>query len=461
VTDGVLRQAFERAAGVLAEAVSSGGVPGAACCVAEVGGATVTTVAGVADVATGRPVTGDTPFCLASTTKPIASLVLGALVDEGRLDLDAPVELPPGPLVRRGGVRAPSLREIADHTAGLGVHHRFFYADDRAPVPVGEAIASLARTVWAPGERWSYSNLGYAVLQRELERAGGAPLAELVARVVSGPLGLASFAWGGLDGPVGAAVRYGPDRQPYPGYVTDHPAASEAWCGVEDLARIGLAQLERSLLQPATHDLLVAPSAPRQPDGAAYGLGWVTRRVGSRAQPLWVHAGRMGGVAAHLTLVPDAGVAVAAVADAETDALGRAVAEVVAAVVPGYQPPPAVEGWSTGPAHPRMAHRWRGVADLGGEELPVLLDAAGETMTIAVGGDPVPLVAPHVQPERVAAHANLPAVFALSPRGALAHVDLRRHGDSMAGMITFAQYANERHWRQGDAVSAAVVLDPA
>ncbi len=452
----MIEDAVESAAAVLRAAVASGAVPGAACAVASVDGASASAVVGVADAASGRPVTVETPFCLASTTKPLASLVLGALLDEGAIGLDDAVDLPPGLL---DDVRRPTLREVADHTAGLGIHHRFFYDDERAPIDLTDAIAALGAPVWRPGLRWSYSNLGYAVLQRELERAGRSSLGDLVATHVARPLGLTTLGWGGPYGPVGAATRHGPQGQPYPGYVTDHPAASEAWCGVADLARIGIAQLRRSLLHPETHDLLVTPSAPRQPDGSAYALGWVTRQVGDRGDDLWVHAGRMGGVAAHLTLLPSAGLVIAALANAETDATGAAVAAVLSNVVPGYRPPDPVPGWAAGPAHPSMARRWTGVALLGGERVDVVLDTASPTMTATVGGVAASLVAPHVQPDRVAAHLPLEPPLGAVPAGSIGHLDLRPDGERLAGMLTFAQYPNDQRWRQGDAVSAAVVLE--
>lgn len=457
----LLADAHRRAAALVLAAVERDEIPGGAFCVATADGRRHVTVAGTADRATGRMVEPTTPFSLASSTKPIAALALGALLDDGLVSLEQQVALRPGPLSEMGFVRAPTLREIADHTAGLGPHHRFFYDDTDAVVPVDEAVATLAAPVWAPGEWWSYSNLGYGVLERELARAAGTTLAALVERRVYGPLGLATAAWGGSTGPADAAVRYGPAGRAYPGYVTDHPAASEAWCSVEDLATIGLAQLQRTLLRPETHDLLVTPSAPPQPDGATYGLGWVTRRVGSRGDELWVHAGRMGGVAAHLTVLPVEGLVLAGVANAETDVLAHAVAEVLASVVPGYAPPPAVSGWEAGRAEPAMAARWHGHAELAGERVEVVLDAASERMTFAADGHVAPLVAPHVRRTRIAAHVDLGRPFAAAPSDALVHLDLRPHGDGFAGAMTFAQYPNERRWRQGNAVSAAVVLERA
>lgn len=280
----------------------------------------------------------------------------------------------------------------------------------------------------------------------------------LVERVLAAPLALGTLSWGGVTGPLGAAVRYGPDGRVYPGYTTDHPAASEAWCSIEDLVAIGRAQLERSLFDPAVHDLLVTPAAPRQDDGAAYGLGWVTRQVGSAGVDLWVHAGRMGGVSAHLAVLPAEGVVIAGVANTETDVLAAAAADIVGALVEGYEPPAGQPGWAAGPAHRDVARLWRGVIRLGAEEHAFEIDAAADEMTATVAGRTTRLVAPCITPDRIAAHLSLGEPFTLAPPGALTHLDLRPHGDAFAGMATFAQYPNDTRWRQGDAVSAAVVV---
>lgn len=461
----VLRETAERAAALLGAAVADGSLPAAAF---GVGDAERGVVLAEAFGAAGL----DSPFCLASATKPIATTVLGALVDEGRIALDTPIaelvpEVPapvwPSPVAGR----AATVRDVAAHAAGLGAHHRFFYDDERAPVAVLDAVRLLARPVLPVGRQWRYSNLGYGVLQVAMERAGAAPMAELVADHVYGPVGMGSAGWGGPCGPAGAMARHLTPDELYPGYVTDHPPASEAWCGIDDLVRFGLAHARRSLLRPATHDLLAEPAAPLQPDGAAYALGWVTRHFGDHR--VLIHAGRMGGVGAHLVVVPSLGLVVAGLANIETDRLAEAVGVVLADMVPGYAPPAAQAPWSVGAAHMSMRRRWVGVMHLGDDEVPVVLDAGGERIRLTVAGATADVVMPHVQPSMVAGHVNLAVDHPLAPAGSMLHLDAVPLGDGdespgvgtptqIVGGLTMAQYPNGVRRRQGDAVTGALHL---
>lgn len=469
-----LSEAAAAAAAVLRRAVADGELPGAAFAVGHAERGTVLVdVVGVSDASTARVVSPDTPFCLASSTKPISTAVLAALVERGAIGLDdAITDHVPEFLAGLWAARSPTVREIATHTAGLGVHHRFFYEDERPAVPVLEAVRTLARPALPVGAQWRYSNLGYGVLQLAMERAGGARMADLVQRLVFEPLTMTASSWGGLHGPEDAAVRYLTPAEPYAGYVTDHPCASEAWCSISDLLSFGLAHARSSLLSPATHALVAEPFAPRQPDGAAYALGWVTREYdGVR---VLVHGGRMGGVGAHLAVVPSLGLVVAALANIETERLAEAVATVLQAVVPHYAPPSPVAPWSTGAAHPLLAGRWEGVAQLADDALPATIDTLGDRITIQVGGVATDLVMPHLQPDGVMGHANLSVPHPLAPTASICHLDAQpmqlvdgtptatiggERPDVIVGSLVSAQYPGPARRRQGDAVSAALWLE--
>ena len=90
---------------------------------------------GVADVATGRPLTSDALFRIASMTKPITSVALMQLIEQGRLGLDDPAEkyLPElvgvivlesfdkatGAYPVRPASRPPTVKHFLKHTSGL------------------------------------------------------------------------------------------------------------------------------------------------------------------------------------------------------------------------------------------------------------------------------------------------------------------------------------------------------
>jgi CubicO group peptidase (beta-lactamase class C family) len=127
---------------------------------------------GVADVATGRPLTPDALFRIASMTKPVTSVALMQLVEQGRLGLDDPAEkhLPElaglkvfeafdaatGAYRLRPASRPATIRHFLTHTSGLAYPFtsatwRDFKPGDGETYPFGGPL------LFDPGERWHYS----------------------------------------------------------------------------------------------------------------------------------------------------------------------------------------------------------------------------------------------------------------------------------------------------------------
>jgi CubicO group peptidase (beta-lactamase class C family) len=160
---------------------------------------------GVADVATGRPLTSDALFRIASMTKPITAIGVMILVDEGKLAIDDPVErhLPEfrgqklvaertdQTIVLRKPRRPITTRDLLTHTSGL---------PDRTPLQADIFLRrnrSLAEAVMAysqmplefePGSSWAYCNMGIDVLGRLIEVASGQSYEEFLRKRVFEPL---------------------------------------------------------------------------------------------------------------------------------------------------------------------------------------------------------------------------------------------------------------------------------
>lgn len=172
---------------------------------------------GLRDVAAGLPVTADTLWRIYSMTKPVTSVAVLTLVEEGRLALDDPVDryLPAfaEPRVYVGGtgenvVTRPAtgpvrVRHLMTHTAGLTfgfyrthpVDALYRAAGVESSVRPG---ADLAETVdlyaslplqFDPGTEWNYS-VASNVLGRLVEVVSGQPLDVFCAERIFGPLGM-------------------------------------------------------------------------------------------------------------------------------------------------------------------------------------------------------------------------------------------------------------------------------
>lgn len=156
---------------------------------------------GVLDADTNRPVTTETIFQAASTTKMLVAATVLHFVEQGRLDLDRSVNdyldswrLPENDLTRG---RPVTLRLLLTHQAGLPM--TAFSADDGPPPTLvqvlnGEPPARNRPAVveFLPGSRWQYSNIGYVVIQQLLQDVTGTPLPRLMKEVLFDPLGMDS-----------------------------------------------------------------------------------------------------------------------------------------------------------------------------------------------------------------------------------------------------------------------------
>ena len=228
------------------QAVADGKVPGLVLLVAS-GGDTEVVTAGSLSL-DGAPVERDSLFRISSTTKPMTAAATLALIGEGLLGLDEPIDrlLPElagrrvlrrmdGPLddtVPAG--RAITTRDLLTFTFGFGLTMEMFMA--ASPWPVVEAASQLRLATlgppepavlpdpdtWIanfgtlplmaqPGERWLY-NSGAMVLGVLLARAAGMPYGEVLRTRVLEPLGMGDTSFFAADtGRLATAYREGPD----------------------------------------------------------------------------------------------------------------------------------------------------------------------------------------------------------------------------------------------------------
>ncbi|MDF2775336.1 MAG: hypothetical protein K0S86_4836 [Geminicoccaceae bacterium] len=132
----------------------------------------------------------NTMWDMASLTKVIAmTSALMQLVEQGRVDLDAPVARYIAEFVGPGKERV-TVRHLLTHSAGLAAW-RPLYKETYTPA-AARALAVATPLDTAPGVRMVYSDLGAIILGQIVERVSGMTLDAYVARHVFGPLGMTS-----------------------------------------------------------------------------------------------------------------------------------------------------------------------------------------------------------------------------------------------------------------------------
>jgi CubicO group peptidase (beta-lactamase class C family) len=143
----------------------------------------------------GPPPDAGTVFRIASMTKSFTASALLTLRDAGLLRLDDPAgdyvpELRDWPLVTPDAARV-SIRHLLTMTAGFPTDDP--WGDRQQGLPLtdfGRLLAGGVGFNWAPGTRFEYSNLGYAILGRVIAAVSGQPYPDYVRRALLGPLGM-------------------------------------------------------------------------------------------------------------------------------------------------------------------------------------------------------------------------------------------------------------------------------
>ena len=303
-------------------------VPGVALGILERGEVEVY-ASGIAHPAHGSAVTPDTLFRIASISKLWTATLVMQLVDEGKIDLDAPLaeQLPGFRLKDEAAGRRVTPRHLLSHTSGIPGDFGFDGGrGDDAVARYVEALADL-EPVFEPGLLHSYSNAGFVLLGRlvehVLETTWDAALQEKVVK----PLGLENtvtlpedvavrrFAIGHLtdakDGTVKPVERFGANRASGPCGVI-----SASVPDVLAFARFHLeGELKRTMWEPQVR-------LPRYSPTQAWGLGFELSWSGERLLP--GHGGNVAGQTSDLVLIPDRE---AAVMVATSSDLGRMRAE--------------------------------------------------------------------------------------------------------------------------------------
>ncbi|MGH3214094.1 MAG: serine hydrolase domain-containing protein, partial [Trebonia sp.] len=196
----------------------------------------------------GRPAPdADTVFRIASMSKSFTASAVLLLRDEGRLALDDPAEryvpeLAGWPPVTPDSDRV-TIRHLLTMTAGFPTDDPWGDRQQGLPLDAfGALLAGGVRFNWAPGTRFEYSNLGYAILGRIVAAAAQAEYAGFVAARLLAPLGMTRTGYdaAGFDpGELATGYRRGPAgwaELPFDPYGAFAPMGG-VFSTVSDLAR--------------------------------------------------------------------------------------------------------------------------------------------------------------------------------------------------------------------------------
>lgn len=284
-------------------------VPGMAIAVTHHGKLVYAKGYGYADTSQQTIVTTNSLFRIASVSKCITATAILKLVDVGKLSLDATVFGEKGVLGTAYGqapypenLRKITVRQLLQHTAGGWTNNS---TDPMFSHPNLSADELISWTIMnqplknTPGEVFAYSNFGYCILGRIIEKVSGMPYEAYVKKAILQPCGINDMQIGGNTRPQQKAnevTYYGQNgERPYIYNITRMDAHGGWIASATDLARL-LVHIDGF---PSPKDILTNTAITAMTTGSkantGYALGW-----GVNPYHNWWHAGSLPGTASEI-----------------------------------------------------------------------------------------------------------------------------------------------------------------
>ena len=245
---------------------------------------------GWADLENRVPAKAESAYRLASVTKTMTAIGVLALVEQGKIDLDAAVQTyvpyypsKPWPI---------TVRQVLGHIGGIPHYVNYdLEGHFKEHKNTEQSIAVFADfdLVAEPGTRYNYSSYGYNLLGAVIEGASGKSYGEHMREVLWGPLGMEATRMDDPDAIIPNRVR-GYRNAPGGGGVihsefvdiSSRFAAGGTRSTVIDLLKFGKGLNEGKVLDRQTVDLMLTPMATRDGISTGYGMGWGVRPVNGR-----------------------------------------------------------------------------------------------------------------------------------------------------------------------------------
>ena len=243
---------------------------------------------GYADLENRVPATARSSYRLASVTKPMTAVAILQLVEQGKIDLDAPVQtyvpyfpVKPFPV---------TVRQLLGHLGGIYAYrdskaekHFKEHKDTRQSIAVFEQFDLIAE----PGTRFRYTSYGYNLLGAVIESASGESYGGYMRRHVWGPLGMDTIVMDDPDAVIAHRARgYRLDGKEWKNAefvdISSRFSAGGTRASVPDMLAFGRGVHEGKILSAASVAAMVQPMVTRAGRLTDYGMGWEVVPTGGR-----------------------------------------------------------------------------------------------------------------------------------------------------------------------------------
>jgi len=311
----IARERLAQLEKAIARFMAANSTPGVSVAVVENGVAEWSAGFGSADLENSVPATSHTLYRLASISKPITATAALLLWQQGRLDLDAPVQKYCPAFPEKD---APiTTRELLGHMGGIR-HYKSGSQDDPEggntrhfsnPIQAGIDFFKNDPLVAKPGAEFHYSTQGYTLAGCAIEGASGENYADYVREKVLMPAGMTHTVVDNRFAVIPLRARfYSKDSS---GAITNadfldssYKIPGGGWLSsADDMAQFEVAMLNDRLIARSTRDLMWTPLQPADGKEDHYALGW---EIGKDLGVVDVHhRGSQQGTSTFFMIVPE------------------------------------------------------------------------------------------------------------------------------------------------------------
>ena len=302
---------------------------------------------GVADLENSLPATADTNYRLASISKTIVATAVMQLVEQGKFDLDAPIQRYVPSFPKKQWPVTP--RQLLGHVAGVRTYKPGEMESTRHYASLTEALTVFKDDPleFEPGTSYLYSSEGFVLLAAAVEGASGMNFFDYARKYIYGPSGASSMRPDSVADLI-------PHRTQ--GYVklksgelansglADTSTKPVTCSNVSDLARYAIAFLSGKLVRPSTvvEMFKIYPVTQRKtPAGSiGYSMGWNVAPRGDNAELEVWKAGNQQRITGLLYMRPERRCIVAMLCNLEAAPLTVTFARQISNVVLGEKPRP-------------------------------------------------------------------------------------------------------------------------
>ena len=295
-------------------------VPGTAIAIIENGEIILQKGYGYSNIDKGTKVTTTTGFNIGSISKTIAAWGVMKLVQEGKVDLDAPAEkyltrwhLPKSEF----DSDKVTIRRLLSHTAGLSLHgYPGWSPKDDLPT-IEESLngknngPGRVEIIMEPGTKWKYSGGGFSILQLIIEEVTKQKFEDYMQAEILNPLGMTSSSYT-IDEKIlnSSSLEHNNFGEVIDFELFTAQAAAGLHTTIEDFTKFAQASLYASKNNKKHQQILSAKNLeqmmkPAQASNGRYGLGYQVDSIQDTSITLRGHGGANTGWHAFLRVNPD------------------------------------------------------------------------------------------------------------------------------------------------------------